>query len=144
VGDTMAQHIVIFIKDEIEEKSIWDFVLEQNGYLIESSSNKQGVLEEGEGTIWINYGLEFEWWKDELEAIRQIYNADSRSYISIDIGSYEGSQSLVREFCLKFTEVYTESYLFDLQGNLFENKELRKLKLITTDEETYWELFSVV
>jgi len=41
------------------------------------------------------------------------------------------------------TEVFMESYLFDLQGRFFENKELKKLKLITNFEETYWELFNL-
>ncbi|MDQ0897490.1 hypothetical protein [Paenibacillus sp. V4I7] len=138
----MSRGLIIFINDFIPKQEVLDFVkVSLNGYVIWENDLKkaEAVMEKDEGTIWIKYGFDFEWWKEEIETLKIRFEFDVKTYIRIEIGSADESDELARDFCLSFMNRYSRSYLHDFRKDFFLNyTEVSQIKL---NEEGSWELF---
>lgn len=95
-------------------------IKELNGELIEVGNFEQGVIQQGEATIWIYYrGMATNLDEDEIQDIKHTYSFIPKTSVAIEISRETGSKKLAVAFCKQFFSQHQDAIVDDSHGNYF-------------------------
>ena len=124
----MARVISIISNDFISKQQVFKFIESVNGTISTISKLTQGVIQDGEKTLWIYYrGEEINLDSEELAEIKEKFNMIPKISIGIEISSEEGSKELAIDFCSKFLRQYPNCIIDDSYGNFFTIEQIEKI-----------------
>jgi hypothetical protein len=113
----LGRIISILTKDSVTKEDTVKIIKKLKGELTTDGNFEQGVIQQGEATVWIYYrGVDMNLDEDENQEINKMYSFIPTTSTAIEISSEDGSKELAIEFCKKFISHFQDAIVDDSHG----------------------------
>jgi len=126
----LSRHYIIFKSNHLLKDDFHEFIRSYGGGI---NGVGHGFFKNNNAIIWISYGgdkLDKIFYKNELALMNKKYNTFPDYDIVIEASNYGNSKSLALDFCKNFMSKYSDTVLYDNNGNYYSSLEIKNLKNI--------------